>query len=67
VIQCAGNGRSFYAAKQKVGGGQWKNGGMGNVEWQGVPLRHFLDEQKVLPAASVRWLTAEGWDQPATP
>jgi len=67
VLQCAGNGRSFYAAKQKVGGGQWKNGGMGNVEWEGVPLRHFLSEMKVLPAASVRWLTAEGWDQPATP
>jgi len=66
VIQCAGNGRSFYAAKQKVGGGQWKNGGMGNVEWEGVPLRHFLDEMKVLPSASVRWLTAEGWDQPPT-
>ena len=66
VIQCAGNGRSFYAAKEKVGGGQWKNGGMGNVVWEGVPLRHFLAEQKVMPAASVRWLTAEGWDQPAT-
>jgi len=67
VMQCAGNGRSFYAARQKVGGGQWKNGGMGNVEWEGVPLRHFLAEMKVLPAASVRWLTAEGWDQPPTP
>jgi sulfite oxidase len=67
VIQCAGNGRGFFAAKQKVGGGQWKNGGMGNVEWEGVPLRHFLAEMKVLPAASVQWLTAEGWDQPATP
>jgi sulfite oxidase len=67
VIQCAGNGRSFYAAKQKVGGGQWKNGGMGNVEWEGVPLRQFLEDQKVLPAASARYLTAEGWDQPATP
>jgi len=67
VIQCAGNGRSFYAAKQKVGGGQWLNGGMGNVEWEGVPLRDFLDEMKVLPSDGVRWLTAEGWDQPATP
>jgi sulfite oxidase len=67
VMQCAGNGRSFYAARQKVAGGQWKNGGMGNVEWEGVPLRHFLAEMKVLPAASVRWLTAEGWDQPPTP
>ncbi len=67
VLQCAGNGRSFYAAKQKVAGGQWKNGGMGNVEWEGVPLRPFLADLKMEPAASVRWLTAEGWDQPATP
>ncbi len=67
VIQCAGNGRSYFAAKQKVGGGQWKNGGMGNVEWEGVPLRQFLADQKVLPSASAHWLTAEGWDQPATP
>jgi len=67
VIQCAGNGRSFYAAKQKVGGGQWKNGGMGNVVWEGVPLRPFLDELKMVPSASAHWLTAEGWDQPATP
>ena len=67
VLQCAGNGRSYYAAKQKVGGGQWKNGGMGNVAWEGVPLRHFLDEMKLLPAQSASWLTAEGWDQPATP
>jgi sulfite oxidase len=67
VMQCAGNGRSFYAAKQKVAGGQWKNGGMGNVEWEGVPLRAFLAEQKVLPADTARWLTAEGWDQPLTP
>ena len=39
VLQCAGNGRAFFAAKQKVGGGQWHNGGMGNVEWEGVPLQ----------------------------
>jgi sulfite oxidase len=67
VLQCAGNGRSFYAAKQKVAGGQWMNGGMGNVEWEGVPLRPFLADMKLEPAASVRWLTAEGWDEPPTP
>lgn len=67
VLQCAGNGRSFYAAKQKVAGGQWKNGGMGNVEWEGVPLRPFLAGLKLEPAAAARWLTAEGWDQPPTP
>jgi DMSO/TMAO reductase YedYZ molybdopterin-dependent catalytic subunit len=67
VLQCAGNGRSFYAAKQKVAGGQWQNRGMGNVEWQGVPPRQFLAEMKLEPAAAVRWLTAEGSDQPPTP
>jgi sulfite oxidase len=67
VLQCAGNGRSFYAAKQKVAGGQWKNGGMGNVEWEGVELRPFLESLKMNPATSATWLTAEGWDQPATP
>lgn len=67
VLQCAGNGRSYYAAKQKVAGGQWHHGGMGNVEWEGVELRPFLDGLKLAPAKSAVWLTAEGWDQPATP
>ncbi len=67
VLQCAGNGRSYYAAKEKVAGGQWKNGGMGNVEWEGVPLRPLLDDLKMVPSPDAHWLTAEGWDQPATP
>jgi sulfite oxidase len=67
VLQCAGNGRAFYAAKQKVGGGQWHNGGMGNVEWEGVELRPFLEGLKMNPSPTAHWLTAEGWDQPATP
>jgi len=67
VLQCAGNGRSFYAGKQKVAGGQWRNGGMGNVEWEGVELRLLLDSLKLMPAKSAVWLTAEGWDQPPTP
>jgi DMSO/TMAO reductase YedYZ molybdopterin-dependent catalytic subunit len=67
VMQCAGNGRSYYATKEKVGGGQWKNGGMGNIVWEGVPLMQFLEDQKVVPAGGAHWLTAEGWDQPATP
>ena len=67
VLQCAGNGRAFYAAKQKVAGGQWHNGGMGNVEWEGVPLKPFLADLKTIPGPSALWLTAEGWDQPGTP
>jgi DMSO/TMAO reductase YedYZ molybdopterin-dependent catalytic subunit len=67
VLQCAGNGRAYYAAKQKAPGGQWHNGGMGNVEWEGVPLKPFLDSLKMAPGKAATWLTAEGWDQPATP
>ena len=67
VLQCAGNGRAYYAAKQKVGGGQWHHGGMGNVEWEGVPLKPLLAQLKMEPSPSAQWLTAEGWDQPATP
>jgi len=67
VLQCAGNGRSYYAAKQKVAGGQWKNGGMGCVVWEGVPLKPLLDDLKMVPSSQAHWLTAEGWDQPGTP
>ena len=69
VLQCAGNGRGFYAAEQKVPGGQWHNGGMGNVEWEGVPLRPLLADLKVLPSPRAHWLTAQPWDRdaPATP
>jgi len=67
VLQCAGNGRAFFAGKQKVAGGQWHNGGMGNVEWEGVELRPFLASLKMNPGKAATWLTAEGWDQPATP
>ena len=67
VLQCAGNGRSYYAAKQKVAGGQWKNGGMGCVEWEGVALKPLLDDLKMVPSPEAHWLTAEGWDQPGTP
>ncbi|MDA8100777.1 MAG: molybdopterin-dependent oxidoreductase [Nitrospiraceae bacterium] len=41
VIQCAGNGRSFFAPR--VPGGQWKNGAMANVTWSGARLRDVLN------------------------
>ncbi|MBI3752494.1 MAG: molybdopterin-dependent oxidoreductase [Deltaproteobacteria bacterium] len=40
VIQCSGNGRSFF--EPRVPGGQWKNGAMGNVTWGGVRLKDIL-------------------------
>jgi sulfite oxidase len=66
VMQCAGNGRSYYSAKAKVPGGQWMHGGMGNVQWEGPPLREVLAYLDLGPSPNVRWLTANGRDNPPT-
>jgi len=42
VIQCAGNGRSFF--EPRVIGGQWKNGAMGNITWTGARLKDILNQ-----------------------
>ncbi|MCL4475822.1 MAG: molybdopterin-dependent oxidoreductase [Nitrospirae bacterium] len=42
VIQCSGNGRSFF--EPWVAGGQWKNGAMGNVTFAGARLRDILNK-----------------------
>ena len=65
VMQCAGNGRSYYWAKAKTPGSGWKHGGMGNLEWEGVELMPLLSSLQLSPDASVRYLTANGRDQPA--
>ncbi|HKJ87136.1 MAG TPA: sulfite oxidase, partial [Gammaproteobacteria bacterium] len=64
VMQCAGNGRHFYAKKAKAPGGQWRHGGLANVRWEGVPLRKFLDKVDVGMSDDVRFLTANGADNP---
>lgn len=40
VIECAGNGRSFFASQQEqpVSGTPWTLGAVGNARWRGVPL-----------------------------
>lgn len=45
MLECAGNGRSFYQTVQgkKVSGNQWKLGGVGVAEWTGVPLKEVLE------------------------
>jgi DMSO/TMAO reductase YedYZ molybdopterin-dependent catalytic subunit len=40
VLECAGNGRSFY--EPSVAGLQWTNGAVGNGKWKGVRLRDLL-------------------------
>ncbi|ANZ39970.1 sulfite oxidase [Lentzea guizhouensis] len=44
LIECAGNGRSFFASQQgqTVSGTPWKLGAVGNARWRGVPLRTLL-------------------------
>ena len=41
VIQCSGNGRSFF--EPRIPGGQWDNGAMGNVTWTGARLKDILN------------------------
>lgn len=41
VIQCAGNGRSYF--DPRVPGGQWGNGAMANVTWAGARLKDVLN------------------------
>ena len=67
VMQCAGNGRSYYWAKAKTPGSGWKHGGMGNLVWEGVPLLPLLKSLELSPDASVRFLTANGKDEPPVP
>ncbi len=66
VLQCSGNGRSFYAKyAKKTGGTQWKHGGMAQTVWKGPRLKVVLEHFKVEvyePAA--RFLTANGRDEP---
>jgi DMSO/TMAO reductase YedYZ molybdopterin-dependent catalytic subunit len=44
-IECAGNGRSLFAAEQgtPAPGTQWELGGVGVAEWRGVLLSEVLE------------------------
>lgn len=54
MLECAGNGRSFYQTVQgkKAAGTQWKLGGVGVAEWTGVPLREVLSRVGLKPTAT---------------
>ena len=49
AIECAGNGRSFFASQQgtPAPGTQWKLGAIGVARWRGVPLREVLERAGV--------------------
>ena len=50
VMECAGNGRSFF--QPGVAGMQWKYGAVGNARWTGVRLADLLKSAGVKSGAS---------------
>jgi len=49
VLECSGNGRSFY--EPPVAGLQWANGAVGNGRWRGVRLADVLERAGVKAGA----------------
>src|ERR1700691_6511637 len=60
VLECAGNGRSFYLPA--VAGAQWHFGSVGNARWSGVRLRDVLQTAGLKPGATQ--LLLDGADVP---
>jgi DMSO/TMAO reductase YedYZ molybdopterin-dependent catalytic subunit len=60
VLECAGNGRSFYTPP--VAGAQWHFGSVGNARWSGVRLRDVLQKAGLKPGVSQ--LLMDGADVP---
>jgi sulfite oxidase len=60
VLECAGNGRSFF--QPTVAGAQWRFGSVGNARWTGVRLKDVLEKSGVKPAATQ--LLLDGADVP---
>ena len=60
VLECAGNGRSFYSPT--VAGAQWRFGSVGNARWSGVCLRDVL--QKAGLKSGAAQLLMDGADVP---
>jgi DMSO/TMAO reductase YedYZ molybdopterin-dependent catalytic subunit len=49
VLECAGNGRAFFAPS--TSGAQWTNGGVGCAEWTGIALAELLRAAGPKPSA----------------
>jgi DMSO/TMAO reductase YedYZ molybdopterin-dependent catalytic subunit len=52
-VECAGNGRSFFATQQgtPAGGTQWRLGAIGVARWRGVPLSEVLERARITARA----------------
>src|SRR5579871_203924 len=60
VLECAGNGRSFY--QPHVAGTQWDFGSVGNARWAGVRFRDVLEKASLKDSA--QHLLLDGADVP---
>ena len=60
VLECAGNGRTFY--EPHLPGAQWRFGSVGNARWTGVRLRDVLGKAGLKPGATE--LLLDGADVP---
>ena len=67
VLQCSGNGRTFFSQASPVKGSPWAHGAAANVRFRGVPLAAVFDKFDVRPHASAKFLTAEGIEVPGKP
>jgi len=66
VLQCAGNGRSFF--RPIVPGVGWERGAVGHAEWTGVRLADVLRKAGIKgDAAHVHCLGSDGPPSPKTP
>ena len=63
VLQCAGNGRAFFAPK--VPGAQWEKGAVGNAMWTGVRLADVLKRAGL--GAKAKHVQMLGADRPVLP
>jgi DMSO/TMAO reductase YedYZ molybdopterin-dependent catalytic subunit len=63
VLQCAGNGRAYFAPK--VPGAQWRKGAVGNATWTGVRLAEVLKRAGLGPKA--KHVQMLGADRPVLP
>jgi DMSO/TMAO reductase YedYZ molybdopterin-dependent catalytic subunit len=60
VVECAGNGRTFY--EPPVAGAQWRYGSVGNGRWRGVRLADVLKKAGIKSSAVE--VLFDGADQP---
>src|SRR5882762_8689747 len=60
VLECAGNGRSFY--QPRLPGAQWRFGSVGNGKWAGVRFKDVLEKAGLKDSA--REILFDGADVP---